>query len=121
MLTGDCSNTNFGAVMDLFGELKDEFPEYIIVLSDMEFDEGSSRSNNETMRKWRENGVGTKLVWWNFNPRAKTSAQSVRTDEFGNFFFSGYNPTLLRFLDCGFSMSQLLATILTEYSEKIGF
>ena len=34
MVTGDCSNTDFGAVMQLIRGLKTEFPEWLIVLSD---------------------------------------------------------------------------------------
>lgn len=34
MITGDCSNTDFGAVMKLIRGLKTEFPEWLIVLSD---------------------------------------------------------------------------------------
>lgn len=120
MLTGDCSNTDFGAVMDLFGGLKEEFPDYIVVLSDMEFDAGSSAASKRLLAEWVENGVKTRLVWWNLNGRNATSPESVRADRSGNIFISGYNPKLLGFLECGFSMGEFLAKILTEYSEKLG-
>ena len=48
MYTGDCSNTDFGKVMELLKGLK-KYPEYLIVLSDMEFDCGSNQSKEETM------------------------------------------------------------------------
>lgn len=120
MYTGDYTNTDFGAVMKLFSGLKTEFPEYIIVLSDMEFDRGSSPETKKLMAEWAEKGVKTKLIWWNLNERSATSPESVRTDASGNLFISGYNPTLLGFLECGFSMYELVSKVLTEYSEKIG-
>ena len=120
MYTGDYTNTDFGAVMELFNGLKEEFPEYIVVLSDMEFDQGSSEATKGLLKKWSEEGVKTKLIWWNLNGRNATSPESVRADASGNLFLSGYNPTLLRFLDCGFSMYDFLAKILSEYSGKLG-
>ena len=74
----------------------------------------------DALAKWADEGVKTKLVWWNLNSRSKTSPQSVRTDGNGNLFLSGYNPSLLGFLEAGFSMSEFLAAVLTSYSELIG-
>ena len=121
MHTGDCSNTDFGAVMKLIGQLRDDVPEYIIVLSDMEFDCGSNQENVQAMENWRQQGINTKLIWWNLNSRHLTSPQSVRSDSFGNLFLSGYNPTLLGLLDTSFSMSTFLAHVLNDYAEKINW
>lgn len=120
MHTGDYTNTDFGAVMRLFDGLKTDFPDFIVVLSDMEFDIGSSNESKKLLAKWADEGVRTKLVWWNLNSRSKTSPQSVRTDGNGNLFLSGYNPSLLGFLEAGFSMSEFLSAVLTSYSELIG-
>lgn len=52
MYTGDCSNTDFGKVMDLLQGLK-KYPEYLIVLSDMEFDEGSYQSKKRNYENFQ--------------------------------------------------------------------
>ena len=113
--TGDCSNTNFGAVMNILKKLK-EFPEYLIVLSDMEFDIGSHQSKLELQKIWKENNCHTKIVWWNFNSRNKTVPE---TDEFGNIYISGYSPMLLKYLETGFNGEKFLDKLLEEYSKKI--
>ena len=120
MHTGDYTNTDFGSVMKLFNGLKDDYPDYLIVLSDQEFDEGSSFETGLLLEHWHEVGVKTKMVWWNLNARNRTSTQSVKQDAFGNIFMSGYNPTLLGFLNVGFSMYDFMADLLTKYSESIG-
>jgi len=119
MFTGDTSNTNFAAVMNLLRGLKTEFPEYLIVLSDMEFDWGGNDANRRTMNEWRRNGIKTKLVWWNFNARNTTSPQSIKTDANGNIFISGYDPTMLKFLSCEFDAEKFISKLLTEYAKTI--
>lgn len=113
--TGDCSRTNFGAVMNLLKDLK-ELPEYLVVLSDMEFDQGSSTSKNELQRIWKENGYTTKIIWWNFNARNKTVPE---TDEMGNIYLSGYSPMLLKYLEAGFDGEKFLDKLLKEYENNI--
>ena len=120
MYTGDCSNTNFAAVMNILNNLKSEFPEYLVVLSDMEFDAGGYQATNyNTMKKWREQGIKTKLVWWNFNARNRTSPQAIRTDAYGSIFISGYDPTMLKFLESGFDGEVFISKLLTEYAKNI--
>lgn len=118
MITGDCSNTNFGAVCDLLKNLdKDNAPEWIVVLSDMEFDCGSSTSKDEMMRIFKENGMNnTKLLWWNFNSR---STVCTETDKYGNVFLSGYSPMLLKYLQVGFDGEQFLNALLDGYQKEI--
>lgn len=115
LYTGDCSNTDFGAVMDLFANME-RVPQYLVVLSDMEFDEGSSMSKEKTMKLFKSKGYKTRIIWWNFNSRNKTVPE---TDEDGNIFISGYNPYLLKFLQCGFDGEKFLNNLLTEYQKKI--
>lgn len=115
LYTGDCSNTDFGKVMDLFSNLE-EVPEYLVVLSDMEFDCGSSMSKERTMRLFKERGYKTKIVWWNFNNRNKTVPE---TDDYGNIYLSGYSPYLLKFLEAGFDGNKFLDKLLEEYSKNI--
>ena len=119
MHTGDCSNTDFGAVMRILRELKTEFPEYIVVMTDGEFDAWSNHENQATLEKWHSEGIKTKLVWWNLNTRNRTSPQAIRTDDFGSIFISGYDPTMLKFLECGFDGETFLAKLLTEYAKNI--
>lgn len=116
LYTGDCSNTDFGKVMDLFSNLG-EVPEYLVVLSDMEFDYGSSMSKERTMKLFKEKGYKTKIVWWNFNNRNKTVPE---TDEYGNIYLSGYSPYLLKFLESGFDGHKFLDKLLEEYAKNIG-
>lgn len=115
MHTGDCSNTDFGAVMNILRRLK-EFPDYLVVLSDMEFDDGSNQSKNELKKIWKENNCNTKIVWWNFNSRNKTAPE---LDEEGNIYISGYSPMMLKFLESGFNGELFLNKLLDEYKKKL--
>lgn len=115
MHTGDCSNTDFGAVMNILRRLK-EFPDYLVVLSDMEFDDGSNQSKNELKKIWKENNCNTKIVWWNFDSRNKTAPE---LDEEGNIYISGYSPMMLKFLESGFNGELFLNKLLDEYKKKL--
>ena len=117
MYTGDCSNTDFGAVMDLLAKLK-KFPQYLVVLSDMEFDCGSKRSKEQTMKIFKEHGADTKIIWWTFNDRNRTS---IELDEFGNFYLSGYNLQILKLLENNFNMEEYIDKILEKYKKDIDF
>jgi hypothetical protein len=115
MYTGDCSNTNFAAVMEILKGLK-KFPEYLVVLSDMEFDYGSQQSKEQTMRIFKDAGAETKIIWWNLNDRNKTVPEF---DEYGNIYMSGYNLQLLKLLENKFNMTQYIDKLLSEYSKNI--
>ena len=115
MYTGDYSNTDFGAVMNILKQLK-EFPDYLVVLSDMEFDDGSNQSKNELKKIWKENNCNTKIVWWNFGSRNKTTPE---LDEEGNIYISGYSPMMLKFLESGFNGELFLNKLLDEYKKKL--
>lgn len=116
MYTGDCSNTDFGRVMDLLQGLN-KFPEYLVVLSDMEFDYGSNTSKEKTMKLFKEKGAETKIIWWNLNDRNKTVPEF---DEYGNIFLSGYNMQILKLLENKFDMSTYIDKILEDYKKKVG-
>ena len=117
MYTGDCSNTDFGALCDKLKELDSKnAPDWIIIMSDMEFDQGSCQSKENMMRIFKENGMHTKLVWWNFNVRNTTAPE---TDKYGNIFMSGYSPMLLKFLNVGFDGPKFLDTLIEEYLKII--
>lgn len=115
MYTGDCSNTDFGAVMKLLRELE-KYPKYLIVISDMEFDRGSNQSKEETMRLFKQYGADTKIIWWNLNDRNKTTPE---LDEYGNFYLSGYNLQLLKLIENDFNMTTYIDKVLKEYCKKI--
>jgi len=115
MYTGDCSNTDFGKVMELLKGLN-KYPEYLIVLSDMEFDAGSNSSKEKTMQMFKERGAETKIIWWNLNERNKTVPEF---DEFGNIYLSGYNIQILKLLENKFDMSSYIDKILDEYQKNI--
>lgn len=117
MYTGDCSNTDFGKVMQLLQKLN-KYPEYLIVLSDMEFDYGSNQSKEETMKIFKVHGANTKLIWWNLNDRNKTVPEF---DEYGNIYLSGYNLQILRLLENKFDMSTYIDTILEKYKQDIDY
>lgn len=116
MHTGDCSNTDFGAVMNLLSHLDGNMPEYLVVLSDMEFDMGSSMSKDATMHLFHQKGYTTKIVWWNLNSRNTTAPEM---DNNGNIFLSGYNPMLLKYLEAGFDGEKFLYKLLSEYAKTI--
>lgn len=117
MYTGDCSNTDFAAVCDALKNLdKENAPEWIIVLSDMAFDNGSNQSKDEMMNIFKQNGMNTHIVWWNFNSHDNVSPE---IDKYGNVFMSGYSPMLLKFLKAGFNGQKFLDTLIDEYSIAI--
>lgn len=116
MITGDCSNTDFGKVMEMLSSLDGDMPEYLVVLSDMEFDAGSSMSKEKTMQLFHSKGYTTKIVWWNLNSRNTTAPEM---DNHGNIYLSGYNPMLLKYLEAGFDGSKFLYKLLREYAKTI--
>ena len=117
MHTGDYSNTDFGKVMELLKGLDVEnAPEWLVVLSDMEFDVGSNQSKTETMNLFRKQGFNTKIVWWNLNSRNTTSPEMDRD---GNVFMSGYSPYLLKFLETGFNGDEYLKKLVVEYAKAV--
>lgn len=117
MYTGDCSNTDFGKVMDLLQGLN-KYPEYLIVLSDMEFDSGSYQSKEKTMQIFKEHGAETKIIWWNLNERNKTVPEF---DEYGNIYLSGYNLQILKLLENKFDMTTYIDKILEQYKKDIDY
>ena len=116
MYTGDCSNTDFGRVMQLLSHLDTNLPEYLIVLSDMEFDCGSSMSKDATMQLFKSKGYPTRIIWWNLNSRNITCPEM---DNDGNIFISGYNPLMLKFLKAGFNAEEFLNNLIEEYKKAI--
>ena len=117
MYTGDCSNTDFRKVMKLLQNLN-KYPDYLVVLSDMEFDNGSYQSKTETMKIFKQHGANTKIIWWTFNNRNKTVPEF---DEYGNIYLSGYNLQILKLLENNFNMEEYINKILEKYKKDIDF
>lgn len=117
MYTGDCTSTAFDKVMEILSRLNKEYPEYLVVLSDMQFNAGSSISKYHLMQQWRSQGIDTKIVWWNFNSRTSTSVPE--SDEWGNVFMAGYTPMLLKYMESSFNSETFLMKLLAEYAKKI--
>lgn len=116
LYTGDCSHTDFGKVMELLSNLDEELPQYLVVLSDMEFDCGSNRSKAETMKLFKSKGYDTRIIWWNFNSRNTTCPEM---DKDGNIYISGYSPFLLKYLESGFDGNKFLNKLLEQYKKNI--
>ena len=84
----------------------------------MEFDNGSSASKDQLMIDWANKGIKTRIIWWNFNGRGKTTPE---TDQYGNVFMSGYSPMMLKYMEVGFDSHQFLQKLLGEYAKKVGY
>lgn len=114
--TGDYTTTDLGKVMQLLTALKGKtivnYPKFLVILSDMEFNRGSNTSIKEFNTINRQLGTNTKIVWWNLNSRNTTSPEM---DESGNIFISGYNPMILKFLEVQFDAKAFLNKLIEEY------
>ena len=111
-------NTDLGKVFDLLMNLEGEMPEYLIILSDMEVDQGSGHSRERLMEQCRRQGVKPpRIVWWNL-----TDGRSRTVPEFegDNMFMSGYNGTLLKYLEAGFDNEKFIEKLLLEYEKSLG-
>lgn len=112
----DIGSTNFGKVMELLSKVTEDLPDYILVLSDMQFNRGSSQSKDEAMKIILERSPKTRIIWWNL---CSEETKFPETDKYGNMFLSGYNPTLLKFLETGFNGQKLIDNIIENYKQKM--
>ena len=100
-------NTNLEKVFDLIlnsaveKEVKrEEMPDTLLILSDMEFDVACSGSASSTMYEniqFKYRLAGYKLpsiIFWNLD--TKTSNSPVKFDEQGTALISGFSPTILK-------------------------
>ena len=110
-------NTNLGAVFELLMNLEGEMPEYLIVLTDAEFDRMSSTRKDTWKRMLEECGQRCKIVWWCLNDGRSRTVPEFEGD---NIFMSGYNGTLLRYLEAGFDNEKFIEKLLLEYERSIG-
>lgn len=101
---GDVANTNLQAVFDLIlntaiqnNTPKDEMPDTIYVISDMEFDEAVCGNTNYEVFKAKYELAGYKkpnLVFWNVHSRNDNIP--VQQDEVGVALVSGFSPVIFK-------------------------
>ena len=115
MYTGDCSNTDLAKVFEILKGLE-KYPDYVIVLSDMEFDRGSNTSMKEWKKLLKDNGAETKLIWWNLNQRNRTSPE-FNPD--GSIFMSGYDVSSLMMLPGVIDTEEFIDKVLAEYKKNL--
>ena len=102
--------------MKLLSNVTEDLPDYLLVLSDMQFNMGSSQSKDEAIKILMEIKPNLRIIWWNL---CSSETKFPETDEYGNIFLGGYNPLLLKFLEVGFDGQQLIDNIVNEYKEKM--
>lgn len=112
----DVGSTDFGNVMDVLSKVTKDLPDYIVVLSDMQFNIGSANSKDEAMKIFKKRNPNLKIVWWNFDVDRATAPE---TDEYGNIFMGGYNANLLEFLELGFDGIKFVEKLVENYKKKI--
>ena len=113
----ECANTNVEAVFDLLLETaqrnnltQDDIPANVLIVSDMEFDQGTSWSGGNCYwdnrysakrnalfesikRKWQNAGYKLpRLVYWNVNSR--TGTIPLQENEMGVALVSGFSPAI---------------------------
>ena len=128
--TNLCENTNIEAAFDLVLQTalashckQSDLPEYILVVSDMQFDGAQTYSN-----RWSSNAAGTlmeniakkwnvhgyempKLIYWNVNACGKADIPMIA----GNVsFVSGFSPSIFQSILTGKTGYQLLLETLNN-------
>lgn len=83
--------------------IQEDLPKQILIISDMEFDQGASYVGNpveESQVKFEKYGYTLpRLVFWNVNSRTKTIP--VTQNKLGVYLLSGFSPNVLSMLDNG--------------------
>ena len=106
----EVANTNIRAVFQLIlktaidNKLKQgDLPKQILIISDMEFDQGVDYKGNpieESQVEYEKYGYKVpKLVFWNICSRTNTIP--VKENELGVYLLSGFSPNVLSMLESG--------------------
>lgn len=106
----EISNTDIEAVFDLIlytaldNNLKQEdLPKQILIISDMEFDEGSNYRGNpikSAQKKFKDAGyIVPKLIFWNTSSRSNTIP--IKENELGVMLVSGFSQNVVNMLANG--------------------
>lgn len=104
------ANTNIRKVFQLILKTaidnklqQEELPKQILIISDMEFDEGADFEGNpieESQQEFEKFGYKVpKLIFWNVNSR--TNTVPIKTNELGVYLLSGFSPNVLNILADG--------------------
>jgi len=125
---GDVANTNLQAVFDLIintaiknNTPKEELPETIYIISDMEFDDACEDNTNYNVieRKYNESGYKIpNIVFWNVNGSGKNLP--VQKNKNGVSMVSGFSPIIFKIaVENKTSEQVMLDTINSERYNKI--
>ena len=104
-------STNFQSIIDLLVDTRAEHPEIpisdypttILVISDMQFNDCGEQTNYQTAVERiskvfpEEYAKSLKFIWW-FCAGRKTSDFPSTIDHGGNYFFSGFDGSIINFL-----------------------
>ena len=106
----EVANTNIRKVFQLILKTatdnnltQEDLPKQILVISDMEFDEGVDFEGNpieESQQEFEKYGYKIpKLIFWNVNSR--TNTVPIETNDLGVYLLSGFSPNVLSMLESG--------------------
>lgn len=123
----EIAHTNIAATYELIynlAVLEGKAPDYLLILSDMEFDEGSTPGKttlDEVKEKFEKAGINfPKIVWWNLNNRRSIFPEIKKED---NLFISGFAKTLFTQIcesdEIDFDAEEFMLDSLKKYNEFI--
>ena len=103
----ELANTNIRKVFQLILKTaienhltQEDLPKQILIISDMEFDEGADFVGNpieEAQKEYEKYGYKVpKLIFWNVQNRTNTIP--IKTNELGVYLLSGFSPNVLNIL-----------------------
>lgn len=121
----EVANTNIRKVFQLIlktaidNKLKqEELPKQILIISDMEFDEGADFEGNpieEAQKEFEKYGYKVpKLIFWNVNSR--TNVVPIKTNDLGVYLLSGFSPNVLNILSDG--LNNQFEALIRELDKK---
>lgn len=108
-------NTNFNSIIDLFcillksGVPESDFPSGILCISDGEFDRShlNSTAVGAALRQMKAIGFSNsyinnfKIILWNLSRGNTTKFETANADFPNVYYFSGYSPSVISFLNSG--------------------
>lgn len=99
-------NTNIGAAFEMIlsaaktnNLTSDDLPDYLVVLSDMQFDtwSGNFPVSEEALLEFEKAGLKIpKMIWWNLSSSYENNP--VTFDQKGNAFVCGFSPSVMKAL-----------------------
>ena len=121
----EVANTNIRKVFQLIlktaldNNLKQEdLPKQILIISDMEFDQGVDYRGNpieESQVEYKKYGYTVpKLIFWNVNSR--TNTVPIKTNDLGVYLLSGFSPNVLNILSDG--LDNQFEALIKELNKK---